>query len=311
VTAGELSAQEFAERLGHPGITLDTGAFTLLLHGADIEGLAEDLRFLYDDFPIPPPEGIVDFRVGLARPSGLRRWWRPQVRIQIDGASLFEPMPLALAYPTLEWSLNWAVAANAHHHLMIHAAVLERNGRALVMPGVPGAGKSTLCAALAHRGWRLLSDEFALLRPADGQLVPWPRPISLKNVSIDVIRDFAPEARMGRAIPGTVKGTLAHVHPPADARLRMRETAEPAWVVFPGYRAGESARLIPLPRARAFHRLAQTSFNYDVLGAPAFEALRRVIAGCDSFEFTYGELKEAVELFGALALPRSTRVAGS
>ena len=311
MTAGELSAAEFTERLAHPGITLDTGAFSIQLQASAIDGLGQDLHFLYADCPVVPDGEIVDFRVALRRPSGLRRWWRPQVRILFDGASLVEPMPLAVALPALEWGLNWAIAAHAHHHVMIHAAVLERDGRAVVLPGTPGAGKSTLCAGLAHRGWRLLSDEFALLRPADGLLVPWPRPISLKNASIDVIRAFAPDARLGRSVPDTAKGTVALLRPPPESRRRMRETAEPAWLVFPGYRAGEPARLTALSRARAFHRLAQMSFNYAMLGAPGFETLRRMVGACDTFEFTYGELKEAVELFGALAPPRSTRVEGA
>jgi predicted ATPase len=29
----------------------------------------------------------------------------------------------------------------------------------VILPAPPGSGKSTLCAALVTRGWRLLSDE--------------------------------------------------------------------------------------------------------------------------------------------------------
>jgi hypothetical protein len=43
--------------------------------------------------------------------------------------------------------------------------VLERGGRALLLPAPSGSGKSTLCAGLAFNGWRLLSDELALLDP--------------------------------------------------------------------------------------------------------------------------------------------------
>ena len=41
-------------------------------------------------------------------------------------------------------------------------------------------------------GWRLLSDEMTLLSTSDGQIYPVPRPISLKNESIDVIQKLSP-----------------------------------------------------------------------------------------------------------------------
>ena len=69
----------------------------------------------------------------------------------------------------------------------MHAAVFERDSSAVVLPGPSGVGKSTLCAALVARGWRLLSDEVAMIRPQDGLLQPYPRPISLKNESIEMI----------------------------------------------------------------------------------------------------------------------------
>jgi predicted ATPase len=33
--------------------------------------------------------------------------------------------------------------------------VVERDGHALILPAMPGSGKSTLTAALVQRGWRL------------------------------------------------------------------------------------------------------------------------------------------------------------
>src|SRR3546814_15972535 len=81
----------------------------------------------------------------------------------------------------LEWGLNWCIGAHGHQFLIIHAAVIERNGLAAILPGAPGSGKSTLTACLVHNGWRLLSDEMALVSLQDGGLTALARPISLKN----------------------------------------------------------------------------------------------------------------------------------
>jgi HprK-related kinase A len=208
-----------------------------------------------------------------------------------------------MAVPMLEWSINWCAATRANQYVMIHAAVLERDGRALVLPGVTGAGKSTLCAGLALRGWRLFSDEFALIRPGDGALEPWPRPISLKNASIDVIRRWAPDAHLSTPVPNTNKGTVAHVRPPADSVRRAIQPALPGWLVFPAFEAGAAPALTRLPKARAFFRLADCSFNYESLGIRGFRTLSRMIDTCDTYEFRYSRLDDALRLFGALPLP--------
>src|SRR3546814_17273791 len=76
---------------------------------------------------------------------------------------------LGQALPMLEWGLNWCIGAHGHQFLIIHAAVIERNGLAAILPGAPGSGKSTLTACLVHNGWRLLSDAMALVSLQGGR----------------------------------------------------------------------------------------------------------------------------------------------
>jgi HprK-related kinase A len=226
---------------------------------------------------------------------------RPQVEFDLEGMAPFRPLPLAQAFPMFEWVLNWCISSRAHRYLIIHAAVVEKNGRAVILPAPPGSGKSTLCAALVSAGWRLLSDELALVRLADGQLQPVPRPISLKNASIGVIRAFAPQSVFSPEVEDTVKGTIAHLKAPADSIERAQEPARPGWVIFPRYVAGAPAQLEPLAPARAFMRVAENGFNYSVLGAAGFRALGGLIDTVSSHEFSYGVLDEAIALFDRLA----------
>lgn len=304
----ELPARALAESLAR-GLDVDTGAFVIRIE-TPIPPLAEEVRALYGEFPLDEGGGLADFHVAVQQPAGpfgVRRWWRQQASVLLDEDRPFEPMPVDMAVPMLEWSINWCAATRANQYVMIHAAVLERGGRALILPGVTGAGKSTLCAGLAHRGWRLFSDEFALIRPGDGALDPWPRPISLKNVSIDVIRRWAPEAYMSASVPNTNKGTVAHVRPPTDSVRRAAEAAPPAWLVFPTFTRDAAAQLTRVPKARAFFRLADCSFNYESLGIRGFRTLSRMIDECDAYEFRYSSLDDALSLLGALPLPTPTR----
>ena len=201
------------------------------------------------------------------------------------------PQALGLA----EWGLNYAIAQHAHQYLMLHAAVVERDGRTIIMPGQPGSGKSTLCAALLGQGWRLLSDEFALLSPEDGQLTPLPRPVSIKNAAIDLIRTRMPDAVIGPIATDTAKGTVAHLKAPLDSVRRADERATPAWLVFPEYDAAASETVLaPLSKGRSLMAAAESSFNYDVLGVTGFETVADLVDRCDCYTLTYHDLDEAL-----------------
>src|SRR5262245_23870593 len=154
--------------------------------------------------------------------------------------------------PFAEWGLNWCICSHAHQFLIFHSAVVEKAGRAAILAGPPGSGKSTLCAALLGRGWRLLSDELALLEPVRGCLLPVPRPVALKGASIGLIEGLLPRPRIGRVFAPTHKGTLAHLRPPTAAVERQAEPALPGWVVFPTHSDAAETQLVPVRKAAGF-----------------------------------------------------------
>jgi HprK-related kinase A len=303
LTVSALTRPELGERLAHSGIHLQTGAFVTCVK-TSIAHVADGIGLLYADYPLLEPGEFADFHVNFKQPGGLRRWFRPQVRFDYDGMMPFKPLPVDQAFPMFEWVLNWCVSSRANRYLIIHAAVIEKNGCAAILPAPPGSGKSTLCAALVSKGWRLLSDELTLIRLDDGKVVPLPRPISLKNGSIDVIRRYAPGSTFSREVSDTAKGTVAHLKAPADSIARASETARPAWIVFPKYEAGAAAALQAMPQARAFMQLAENAFNYSLLGASGFHALGAVIDQSASFQFTYSVLDDAVDVFATLKPPQ-------
>ena len=300
----ELTASDFEDRLKKDGIWFQTGIFSICLK-TTITPVVQEVRSLYVDYPLIDSASFADFHISLDHPQNLRRWFKPQVLFLFDGKAPFQPMPADQAFPILEWGLNWCVSTQANDYLIIHAAVIEKQGYTAILPAPPGSGKSTLCAALVCRGWRLLSDELALIRMDDGKIVPLPRPISLKNASIDIIKDYEPTSTFSRKVTDTIKGTVAHMKPPTESVLRAFESAQAAWVVFPKYQSGETTRLEPLSRSRAFIKIADNSFNYSLAGKKGFEVLSGVINHCKCYEFTYSDLDDAVKTFSMLPLPAS------
>ena len=145
-----------------------------------------------------------------------------------------------------------------------------------------------------------MSDELALI-DAKGRLVPMPRPVSVKNQSIEVLQAHFPALQFGSRVEETVKGVVAHFAAPTESVQRADETALPAWIVLPRWRPGAPAELKPMERARAFMSLIENSFNYDLFGASGFQRLASVVDRCEAYHFEYSDLNDALRLFDALA----------
>ncbi|MFN3544298.1 MAG: HprK-related kinase A [Thiobacillus sp.] len=296
-----MNPRDLRRQLAGNGLWLRTGPFSVRLQSR-IPSVAEGLAQLYGQFEVRSPhEAFADFPVSVNPPGGLRRWVRRQVSFAFDGVAPFKPLPYDQAFPMLEWGLNWCVSTQAHQYLIIHAGAVEKHGRAAILPAPPGSGKSTLTAALMLSGWRLLSDELTLIDRKTGLIHPLPRPVSLKNASIDVIRGFSTEAVLNRSSHDTVKGTVAHLRPARDSVQRQHEPARPGWVIFPRWQAGAETRLEPRSRAQTFMDLAQNAFNYSHLGQSGFRTGCRLIDEVACHDFTYSRLDEAIAVFDRLA----------
>jgi HprK-related kinase A len=233
-----------------------------------------------------------------------RRPIKPQVNFSFNGITPFSPLPLAHAFPLLEWGMNWCVTQHCHQYLIIHSAVVEKNGQVIILPGAPGAGKSTLCAALVSAGgWTLYSDELALIDPTSGRVLANPRPVSLKNKSIDIIQNLAPNATFSPSVHDTIKGTVAHMKPEGINfdNFDLEQYGKAAYIIFPKFQKDRETLLSKVSVGNAFIRMAENSFNYHVLGHKGFSALSLLMNQVRCYDYLYdGDLDRAMAFFDEL-----------
>jgi HprK-related kinase A len=292
-TLADMPCEQLAHMLRTDGICIDLGLIATRLR-SDVPLLAEHLRSVYRHFPCLPGQAWADLHVLMHRARGLRRWWRPQVQFVADTRMPFAPFPADTALPMFEWGSNWLIAQRMNDSLLLHAGVLERDGKALILPAAPGSGKSTLTAALCLRGWRLLSDEFGAFDPELGAFRPVLKPVALKNQSIEVIRSFEPGAELGPIFPKTRKGTVAHLAPPLRAVQRRHQSARPGMLVLPRWQLNSPTQLEPLPARSAFSAVAFHAFNYAITGAAGFRAAARLARECPAWRLVYSDLDDAL-----------------
>lgn|GEM_PF-1428783 len=74
--------------------------------------------------------------------------------------------------------------------LAIHAGVVAVNGRAILIAGRSGRGKTTLVLGLLRRGLELLSDELALVAADDRTVLAYPRGVHLRRSALALFSEL-------------------------------------------------------------------------------------------------------------------------
>ena len=292
---GELDLRRGPLRTGTKETVVEIGSFTISISvEARERELINEISDLYADYPKHNIDKLPDFSIWLKYPNLWRKYFKRQIQAYVNQRGPYQAWPPSLGVPVLESSINWFLGTYITRFLLLHSAVLEREGFAMLLPGPSGAGKSTLSAVLAARGWRLLSDEVAMIRPTDTLLLPHPRPVSLKNASIDMIAERLPEAHFSKRYEGTTKGTVAFMRAPRNAVENALMPAKPALVVFLRYDPNRRAELKRLEKAHSFMGLVSCAANYLTLLETGFETLADMVETCDHYAMTYRSLDDAI-----------------
>jgi HprK-related kinase A len=286
---GEFAPTLVENSLRGSGVCIAVGTFLCRIH-SDTGLLSEPLLRLYSSYPASIDCNLlVDFEIDV---RSIRSRHGREVEFHWEGKSPFPALPLSQTHPLFEWGLNWAIATLSGSDIVIHSAVVEKNGIALALPGDPGAGKSTLCAMLALSDWRLLSDELTIIDRQTLKVRSIPRPISLKDQSIRLIKTRFPDTYMTEPISETRKGDIAYAKPHDSAVLNVDQQAPIGMIIFPQYQAGSPLEVVPISKAYALAQLLDNTFNVGLLGKEGFADAAQALANAKCFEVTYSSFDE-------------------
>ena len=278
-------------------LTVDAGDYRFCLSNLP-KYVLNDVCSIYEITNESDFTGPTDFTIDLKSSGFLRRFVRPQKLFFLDGQRIFNPVSYDKCLPSLEWAMNWCIGSYDHNRLLIHASVIEKNGRAVIFPASQGSGKSTLSAYLGLKQFNLYSDEFAILNLDDGTVSPIFRPASLKNQSIDIIRHEHPDAYFSRTTEGTQKGRIAHVKTMSRKHFESLVPAKIESIITPKYIANSHLEIVPLTMTQAMSTLIRNSFNYNIIGAPAFEIMVDIVSNSKSYALSYssfGDLEKFLD----------------
>jgi len=223
------------------------------------------------------------------------------VDVTRDGAMLARGVTAADAVGWVVWHVNRSAVEAGDHHLLLHAGALQADSRAVVLPGVSGSGKSTLCAGLAQAGLAYLSDELVALDLSTDQVLPYPKPVTVKAGSFEALADVGLRPHGdGDPDAGRWLGEEWQLAVGDGTGLRVGRSCPPGFVVVPRYVEGAVTSLSGLSDTEAFFALAANAVNLRAHAVRSTDALGRAVARCRCMALTFSDLDEACRLVGGL-----------
>jgi ABC-type cobalamin/Fe3+-siderophores transport system ATPase subunit len=166
-------------------------------------------------------------------------------------------VPRTLAAPTLKASMTERILASLEDEVALHVAMLVRDGRATLLCGPPGAGKSTLAMALTQHGFALAGDDIAL-QGADGLLLALGFAPTLKQGAWRLVDPFRDPAL----------GTPRHLRPDGKQVRFVRPLSYAPPKPYPAHRLlilrrgrRKATRLVPVDASEALSHILEGAFT--------------------------------------------------
>lgn len=224
-------------------------------------------------------------------PTAIYRFRRDDDALEVRrGSTRIASGPVERAVSAFLTHVNVQAIATVENSLVLHAAAVAVSGRALVIPAQPGAGKSTLCAALVAAGADYLTDEAVPLLP-DGRALPYPKPIVVGSGSFPVLEAWAGTSPALGRHPASVWWL-----DPADLnRARWCEPVTIGWVIAARYGPGQPLELKPMSAAATTATMASNAFNLPRFGRTGLEQLADLSRHVSGFELQHGDAARAAD----------------
>ena len=264
---------------------------------SELPGVLSEYTELYHQCRIPRSDRAINLSVHRERS---RYTLGRRYVIRGDGERMFSVRKLEEVLPHLEWAVNWRIVKEFHSYLQLHSGVVQRNGAGFVFPASPGSGKTTLCCGLLARGWKYLSDEFALIDP-QGNLHPYPKALCVKEGSFSVVEGLSLPQLSPYQYKKGAKGRVAYLSPSDIGPQCVSDVCPLRYVVFPTYREGAEPSLQRITRGEAAFQVTQLSFNFQKYGPEAMGLLTNAIRSADCYRLTSGEINKTCDLMERLA----------
>jgi hypothetical protein len=175
--------------------------------------------------------------------------------------------------------------------LLFHAACLAWQGKALLLAGESGAGKSSLAFWLASQGFQYLTDELVLIPEGKLECLAFTRPLHLRKTAEALFPDLLERgAQTDRSVPDEIRGWLVNPGQP-DPDVDVMAAALHC-IVLPHFLIQHTFTLQRLSNAQAVVALAPCLIRARNLPENGFPELVRLARSVPVSQLTYSSFDQ-------------------
>ena len=191
--------------------------------------------------------------------------------------------------------LAWEQLRSSPHVLCLHAAAVEYRGKLILIPNSRRAGKSTLCALLAHQGLRIFSDDFVMLHANEqGHLCGYSNGV-LPRIRLPLPKSFPSDVRDWIAQQSGPKNRQ-YQYIASNALPPRNEPCPVGAVVFLDRQSdAEQPVLQSVPDGAAIDQLLHQNFARSIHSGVSLTALHDLVASVPTLSLTYREAPDAAQ----------------
>jgi hypothetical protein len=210
-----------------------------------------------------------------------------------DGEPVAYASRLSMIGPVVK-GVVWQTAVNAHDFLFyIHAGVVGTSDGCILLPAQAGSGKSSLTAALTHRGFRYFSDEVALIQRADFRVPPMPLAICVKSTGWEIMAKYFPGIA-DLPMHWRDDGKRVRYIPPPN--FTNWAPAPVTHIIFPRHSEQARTAIHPISQSQALgHLMAECLALRQRLNHQIVQDLVNWIKGISCYSLTFSSLDAAAD----------------
>lgn len=192
-------------------------------------------------------------------------------KVRLNDRVIAESEALPYLLNLIQQAADERMIATLDRRAAVHAGVVAYRGRAIILPGASGSGKSRLVQELLQRGAEYCSDEYAIF-DRTGKVHPYPRALMIRN-----------------------EGEVQHPFLASELRAEVRTEPIPAGLIlFLKYETGAAGLTIDaLDRSDALIRLLQNCPHILAENPAIVAPLQAAVAQASAWSGVRGDAEEA------------------